>query len=68
MTKRTHESNNQAAMDVLLKAIKNTDLQELIDLAFNDSDQAKQDMLLALYHYVLNTRQQEAMNQKHFTI
>lgn len=55
-------------MDVLLKAIKNTDLQELIDLAFNDSDQAKQDMLLALYHYVLNTRQQEAMNQKHFTI
>ena len=39
-----------------------------MDSAFNESDQANHDILLALYHYVLDTRQQEVTNQKHFTI
>lgn len=59
-------TNIKENLNQLLKQAEQMDLKELEDLALNEPDKDKQEVLNMLFTYVLDKRQKEIINRQEF--
>ncbi|WP_429971664.1 hypothetical protein ACQW5G_03375 [Fructilactobacillus sp. Tb1] len=52
----------------IFELVENTDLEILRKQAFNEKDEDKQELLMAMYEYELGRKQKEVINRKEFII
>ncbi|APX71900.1 hypothetical protein M5C72_01810 [Companilactobacillus allii] len=60
--------NDTRNLDKILKEVENTNLQVLMNSALNEQNPDKKKVLLALYTYALDKKQDELINRKKFVI